>query len=129
MAKIFLWKDNIVYDELWNVAPVIAVLAGDPAVVQDVFGFFIKDREAVGEEICFVYRCRQVEAAKVTGSGGAILAGDRLYFIVALNAVAPDPVGTAGVDSYFCGIAKKDAGASETTVLMAFDGTMYDQTI
>lgn len=129
MAPIFLWKDNVIYDELWDVLPATAVVAGDPAVKQDVFGFYIKDRESVGEEVTFVYRCRQVLAEKKTGTGEAILSGDKLYYIVADQKVSPTPAGTPGVDSYFCGWAKKDAGALEEHVLMNFDGTRYDETL
>ncbi len=128
---IFLWKDDVIYDELWDVIPATAVVTGDPAVKQDVFGFYIKDRESVGEEVVFVYRCRQVLAAKKTGTGEAILSGDRLYYVVADEAVSPNVpgAGVAGTDYMFCGWAKKDAGALETTVLMNFDGTRYDQLV
>ena len=120
---IFLWKDNVIYDELFDVVPATAVVAGDPAVKQDVFGFYVKSRESVGEEVIFIYRCRQVEAAKKTGTGEAILSGDRLYYIVAEQVVSPTVSGAIGTDSYFCGWAKRDAGALEETVLMNFDGT------
>jgi hypothetical protein len=127
----FLWKDNVIYDELWNVEPAAAISAGDAAVVQDVFGFYIKDRESAGEEVCFVYRCRQVEADKAIGTGNDILAGDRLYYVVATGLVQPTPPagGVFGVDYYFCGWAKKDAPASYTTVLMNFDGTRYNENL
>ena len=126
----FFIKDPEIYDELWDVNPATAVAKGDSAVVQDVFGFYIKARVAAGEEIAFVYRGRQVLATKQVGSGEAILAGDRLYYIVATNAVTPNRPGAgAGVTYYYCGTAKKDASANATTVLMRFDGTRYDEVV
>lgn len=126
---IFLWKDNVIYDELWDVLPGTAVEAGDPAVKQDVFGFYVKDRESAGEEVVFIYRCRQVLAAKKVGTGEAILSGDKLYYHTADQKVSPSPSANPGVTSYFCGWAKKDAGALETEVLMNFDGTRYSENI
>ena len=128
----FLAKDVTIYDELWDVhAPLGTERKGNAVVTQDVFGWWVKDAEAVGEEVSFVYRCRQVEAAKMTGTGEAILAGDRLYFYpaVGVRMVSPNRVGTFGVDFYFCGWAKKDAGALDHTVLMNFDGTRWDENI
>ena len=126
---VFQWKDNEIYDELRDIIPATAVSLGDAAVVQDVFGFYINSRLAAGDEITFIYRCRQVEAAKRTGTGEAILAGDKLYYYPATTNVSPTATGTAGTDYYFCGWAKKDATASATTVLMNFDGTRYNEAI
>lgn len=126
----FRWKDNVIYDELWNEIPATAVTVGQAAVVQDTFGFYVKAREAAGEEIAFIYRCRQVEADKLTGTGEAIVHGDRVYAVVAQNFfVTANPVGVAGVDYYYCGTAKKDAAASAEKVLIRFDGTRYDENI
>lgn len=125
----FRWKDNVIYDELWDVAPVAAVTAEDPAVVNDVFGFYITDGAAAAETT-FVYECRQVEADKVTGTGEDIQAGEYVYAVVADSYnVTANPTGTAGTDYYYCGIAKKDAAASATTVLIKFDGTRYTEDI
>jgi len=121
-------KDTVIYDELWDVVPVAAVVKGQAAVVQDVFGFYLV-AAALGVEVCFAYIMRQVEADKRVGTGEDILAGDRLYYIPAEDVVTPTAGTTPGVNSYFCGIAKKDASAAETKVLMNFNGTMYDQTI
>lgn len=127
-------KDDVIYDELWNVTPALAVTKGDAAVVQDVFGFYFfssdpNDVELDAAETTFIYRMRQVLADKATGTGEAILAGDRLYYIVANDNVSPTPVGVAGTNYYFCGWAKKDATAAATTVLMNFDGTRYDEAV
>lgn len=127
---VFLMKDNVIYDELQDIlAPLGTEKKGDPRVAQDVFGFYEKNAESVGEEVTLVYRCRQVLAEKEVGSGFAIKAGDRLYFIVADNKVSPVATGTPGTDSYFCGWAKHDAAALDATVLMNFDGTRYDETL
>jgi hypothetical protein len=123
-------KDNVIYDELWSVlAPLGTELKGEPAVVQDVFGFYMKDAEVVDEEVCFVYRDRQVDADKRTGSGEQILAGDRLYYYPSDRLVSPTAAGTFGVDYYFCGWAKKDAAALDEHVLMNFDGTRWDEDV
>lgn len=122
------WKDNVIYDELRDVLPNggLSVEKGDVEVQQDCAGFWVCDLDA-GVNGTFIYRCRQVRANKRIGTGEAILAGDRLYFVVAEDLVTPTPVGVAGTDSYFVGWAKEDAGADVADVLMNFDGTRYDQ--
>lgn len=121
----FLWKDNVIYDELWDIVVAAAVTSGQAAVIQDVFGFYLYNG-AVGDEVTFIYRCRQVQADKVTGTGEEISAGEEVYFVIAQNAVSANPAGVIGTDYYFCGIAKKDASASEETVLINFWGDEYD---
>jgi hypothetical protein len=121
-------KEVSIYDELEDVEGTTGVVKGDAAVVQDVFGFYAKDLEETGEEIAFIYRCRQVEAQKATGTGQSISAGDRLYYIVATKKVSKTPGSTLhGSSYYFCGWAKRDATANATTVLMNFDGTRYNE--
>jgi hypothetical protein len=124
----FFPKDNVIYDELWNVLPG-AVHKGDYAVVQDVMGFYFFDLETAGDEVTFIYRMRQVEADKKVGTAEAIKAGDKLYYYPALGKVSPTPTGSYGSDYKFCGWAKKDAGAADTTVLMNFDGTRHLENI
>jgi predicted RecA/RadA family phage recombinase len=124
----FEWKDNVIYDELLDVLTATAVDKGDGVVQQDVFGFWVTDL-AAGKTGNLIYRCRQVRANKRVGTGEAIIAGDRLYYIPAEDIVTPNAGTTPGTNSYFCGTAKKDASESELTVLMNFDGTMYDQNI
>jgi hypothetical protein len=127
---MFLAKDVTIYDELWDVeAASASTKKGDSKVVQDVFGFFVKDAEAALEEISFVYRMRQVESDKKVGTGEAILAGDRLYYYPPTDDVSPNKTGTYGTDYYFCGWAKKDAGALDEHVLMNFDGTRYNENL
>jgi predicted RecA/RadA family phage recombinase len=121
----FTLKDPSIYDELEDVEPATAVVAGDAAVVRDVLGFYLKSREETGEEVAFVYRARQVEAAKRTGTGEAIKAGDKLYLDVSEKDVSATKTGA----DYFCGWAKRDAAANDTVVLMNFDGTRYSESI
>jgi len=120
------WKDNQIYDELRDIAPVAAVEKGDVAVRQDVAGFWITDLAATIKG-GFIYRCRQVRVPKRTGTGEAFLAGDRVYYYPAEELASPAAVGTAGTDYYFVGWAKDDAPASASTVLVNWDGTRYDQ--
>jgi hypothetical protein len=129
-------KDNAIYDELWDVEVAAAVTKGQAVVVQDVFGFYFTDVTAQmitdsRNEVAFIYRMRQVEAGKLTGTGEAIIRGDRVYATSGsgFQSVTANPTGTAGTDYYFCGWAKKSAAASATTVLINFDGTRYDENI
>jgi len=130
---VFLQKDNVIYDEMVDKAAPYTVKKGDPKLSQDTFGFYGNDaktnidRTTTPEEVIIIYRCRQVEALKKTGTGEAIVHGDRLYFIVADKKVSPNFSGSAGTDFYFCGWAKEDAGANESTVLMNFDGTRHTE--
>jgi hypothetical protein len=136
---MFLSKDPIIYDDLFDVEAPTGTLKGDGAVVQDVLGFYVKNAESNNEEVAFIYRDRQVESAKRMATGEAILAGDRLY-AYRVNAalpwttpqlmeVSPIATGVAGTDYCFCGWAKRDAGALDAVVLMNFDGTRFDETV
>ena len=127
-------KDVHIYDELLEIYPVAPVTKGQGVVVQDVFGFYIKsltqaEIDASRNEVAFIYRMRQVEAPKITGTGEDIQSGERVYWVVASGAVTANPTGTFGVDYYFCGWAKRDAAANETTVLINFDGTRWNENL
>jgi hypothetical protein len=127
-------KDNNIYDELWDVTVAAAVTKGQAVVRQDVFGFYFTavtadDITNSNNEVAFIYRMRQVLADKATGTGEAIVSGDRLYYYPANDNVSPTATGTAGTDYYFCGWAKKSVAAATTTVLMNFDGTRYDEAV
>lgn len=126
----FLIKDPIIYDELMEYTPAGARTKGQAEIIQDVFAFHFV-AVAANNEATPVYRCRQVRADKLTGTGEAILAGDRLYAIPNQNHfVTPNrPAGTAGTDYIFCGWAKENAGANDSDVLMNFDGTRYDEAV
>jgi hypothetical protein len=127
---IFEPKDTIDYQHVWDAVPGdITIVKGDPAIKQDVFGFWLKDCETITEEVCFIWKMRQVEAEKIVGTGEAILSGDHLYYIVAQKKVSPTISGTFGVDSYYCGTALRDAAASDTVVLMDFDGRRWDENV
>lgn len=122
-------KDNQIYDELWDVVVSgTAVEKGDAAVVGDMFGFYFADG-AIGEEVAFVVKARQVLADKLTGTGEDIAKGDFLYYIVASKKVSKTFQGTRGTNSYWCGWAKKSATESDTTVLMCFDGSRKAEAI
>ena len=130
----FRQKDDHIYDELKDVVVLAAVTTGEAAVRQDCFGFYLYDVTAADiansrNEVTFIYRMRQVLADKATGTGEAIISGDRLYYYPALDTVSPTATGTAGTDYYFCGWAKESASATAITVLMNFDGTRYDEAI
>jgi hypothetical protein len=123
------------YDELLDKTPAAGVTKGTPQQIQDVFGFWFTDavtQNSVIQECAFIYKMNQVLADKVQGTGEAIVSGDDVYAIVAqAHAVSATPPagGVAGVDYYWCGIAKEDAAGSATSVLINFDGTRYDEDI
>jgi hypothetical protein len=139
---MFYPRDHQIYDESYDVQPAAAVLKGQPEQRQDVFGFWLtaskrdrggslilKDNGTLPEQT-FVYKMRQVEADKLTGSGEEINALDRVYAMVAQNHfITANPVGVAGVDYYYCGTAKFNANADDETVLIKFDGTRYNENI
>lgn len=125
----FLMRDNVDYKNLNEVIVAAAVVKGQAVVVQDTFGWYFK-AGAIGDEVIVVFECRQVLATKKTGTGESITSGDKLYYIVADDAVtANDPGSGYGTTCYYCGTAKEDATASETTVLMDFDGTRYAEDV
>lgn len=126
----FILKDNQqqAYDELWDVVPGAIVVKGFAQVVNDVFGFFLKASTSITEEVCFIYHASQVEADKLTGTGESISAGEKVYATLgsSFQSVTANPTGTIGTDYYYCGIAKKDAAATDTTVLIKFIGQSYN---
>ena len=131
---MFYPRDHQIYDESYDIIPAAAVLKGQPAQLRDIFGFWLTATAvAAGAalvEQTFVYRMRQVLADKLTGSGENILAGDRVYTVVAQNFfITANPVGVAGVDYYFCGWAKFDADEDDDEVIINFDGTRWDENI
>jgi hypothetical protein len=113
--------DDHVYDDARDVVPVAAVTLGEVALVQDVVGFYLT-ANAVGVETTFIYRAKQVTATKAAGSGTAITSGQKLYVDVATGIVTN--VYASGL--YFCGWAKEDADDDADTMLMRWDGTLWE---
>lgn len=125
----FLMRDNVDYKGLNDVIVVAAVVKGQAVVKENTFGFYFK-AGAIGDEVIVVYKDRQVLATKKTGTGESITSGDKLYYIVADDAVtANDPGSGYGTTAYYCGTALEDATASATTVLMDFDGVRYAEDV
>lgn len=127
-------KDVHIYDELLEAAPSGAVTKGQAQVREDVFGFWLKSLTAAEialgrDEVTFIYRMRQVEAPKITGTGEEIYSGEKVYWLIGQEVVTANPTGVVGTDYYFCGWAKRNATASETTVLINFDGTRHLENI
>lgn len=125
---MFYPKDTRVYTESYDITTAAAVSKGEPAQLRDVFGFYMISA-LINTLITFVYKMQQVEADKATGSGEAILALERVYYVVATGLVTAHPVGNFGVDYYYCGIAKFDASESAETVIIDFDGTRWDEDV
>jgi hypothetical protein len=131
---MFYTRDHQIYDETYDIIPAGWRTKGQPEQIQDVFGFWLTDSQNIGvgplTEQTYVYRMRQVLANKLTGSGEEIFAGDRVYAVVAQNYfITANPTGTFGVDYYFCGWAKFNAGADDTQVIINFDGTRWDEDV
>ena len=122
---MFKWKDDVIYDELWDIIAGGTIVAGTGAVINDVFGFYLYDG-VIGDEITFVHACRQVEVDKETGTGEDIEAGEAVYYNVATGLATSAPGGAIGTNYYFIGIAKKDADENEGTVLIKFWGDEYN---
>lgn len=114
----FYLKD-IEYDDLRDVAPSGVVTKGTCQLINDVFGFWIKDAYA-GAETTFVYKAKQVLADKVFGTGFGINSGDAVF------------ASAAGVVSkvkdstfvYYVGTAKETVDGDATQVLINFDGSI-----
>ena len=123
---MFYPKDALIYNEARDVVPAALVTKGQSQIRENVFGFYFFSTLAIGDEVTFVYKMRQVLSDKRTGTGEAIVSGDRLYYYPATDDVSPVAIGVLGTDYYFCGWAKENAGADVETVLMNFDGTQYD---
>jgi len=128
----FILKDSQLagYEELWDVIPGAVRSKGFAYVKQDVFGFLMTASGSTTDEVTFIWKARQVEADKLTGTGEGILAGDFVYATVgsSFQIVTANPSGTIGTHYYFCGVAKKDASASDNKVLISFWGDEYNDT-
>lgn len=123
---MFEGKDIAIYNELRGVVPGVAVEKGEPVLHNDVFGFYFNDETDTTKIVTIVYRMRQVLADKSEGSGEEIEVGERVYYFPATELVSSNPGTTVGTDYYFCGWAKKAAGANDSTVLIDFDGSLYN---
>lgn len=131
----FILKDDQMqsYSELWDYDPGAARTKGFGEVIQDVFAFHMRAVELKADGVTFqeatpLYKAEQVLANKTTGTGNAITAGQFVYATLASNfqTVTATPTGTIGTDYYFVGVAKKNALANATTVLIKFWGDEYN---
>lgn len=98
--------------------------SGTIGLVNDVYGFNLVaiDVSVEGGEV-FVYKCPIVTIDKKTGTGESISKGERVY---------GDPndeykvSATKGAGYVFLGWAEEDAAASDTTVVINYDGTLHE---
>jgi hypothetical protein len=121
------------YSELDGITVNAAVTQGFGILIQDVFGFYFtaitaQDITDSRNEVCHIYRMEQVLVDKLTGTGEAIAAGQKVYATLASNfqSVTANPTGVIGTDYYFVGVAKRAAGANASTVLIKFWGDEYN---
>lgn len=126
----FILKDDQMpaYEEFWDVVPGAVRAKGFGYVLNDVFGFLMVAALAVTDEVTYIWKARQVEADKLTGTGEAITSGEKVYATLASNfqQVTASPTGVIGTDYYFVGIAKKDSAAGNDKVLISFWGDEYN---
>ena len=122
----FIGKDNQIYDELRGVLPGVAVTKGQAVLHNDVFGFYFVTETDITKPVVIVYKMRQVLADKAVGTAEAIEEGERVYYFPATDTVSANPGTAIGVDYYYCGTCKKAATGSATTVLIRFDGELWD---
>jgi len=97
------------------------VTKGDVVQQQEVYGFYIMD-QAVAERtiVTVVQEAWQVLADKETGIGETITKGDWVYLDPTNARVSATKVGLYTV---WCGWAIESAGASDSDVLIRFNGT------
>jgi hypothetical protein len=124
------------YEDLWAEEVLADVVKGQPVLINDTFCFYMTGGYAAvagvreADRVTPIWRCKQVLADKVTGSGNDIQRGERVYYIVAgANAglvTANLPAGVIGTDYYYCGIAKETTDEDDEQVWMSFDGSSYD---
>jgi hypothetical protein len=122
------------YNELGGMATATAVTKGEVAIVQDRMCFHLYGKTAAqisegNADITPIYKMRQVNARKRTGTGQEFAAGDNVYYYPSDQRVSPAAIGIAGTDYYWCGTVKRAATASEETVLIEYDGTRYTEDI
>lgn len=132
---MLIWEDGEIYDELLDDYPTMTANTGKglSCIIEDVLSFYLVNRLISGENIVPAYRCRQVKADKMVGSGEDIRHGQRVYAYRKNTAlpwttpqdmwVSHNRVGTVGTNYMFCGWAKEDADEDDTTVEINFDGT------
>jgi hypothetical protein len=115
------------YDELWDYVSPVARAKGFAEVIRDVFCFHMRAVAANGEATP-IHHCTQVRVDKVEGTGEAIQSGDNVYATLASNfqSVSANPAGVIGTDYYFVGVAKKNAAANASDVLIKFWGDEYN---
>lgn len=97
------------------------VTKGDVVNQQDVYGFYIMDQDYTERtEVTVVQESWQVLADKETGTGQTIAKGDWVYLDPTNARVSATK---AGLYTVWCGWAIESASASDSDVLIRFDGT------
>ena len=94
-----------------------SINAGEFAAVEDCYALAYETAVA-GVTINYVYRGKQVELPKSTGTGLSFTAGDTCWLDTGTLVVSK----TQGTGDVNVGTARKDAGISDTHVLADFDG-------
>jgi len=126
--------DLNIYNEISGATATSAVVKGAGEVIQNRFCFHLMGKTAAqiadgDTDLTPIYKMRQVNARKRTGTGETFAGGDNVYYYPSDSRVSSTATGTAGSDYYYCGTCKKPAAASDLVVLMEFDGTRYTEDI
>jgi predicted RecA/RadA family phage recombinase len=118
MANMYLRDEE--YCALNDVTLSGTVTKGEIAAIGDTYGFYMTDG-VNGDEVAFVYKAKQALVSKLSGTGETITSGERVWYSSSDGKVD----GTkAGNYSIYFGTALVDAAATDTTVLIEFDGTL-----
>jgi len=93
-----------------------AVLEGAMAVVENCVGVYAS-KGAIGDVVSFIYWAEWLTLPKTAGTGITFAAGDKVYYDSVAAAVTNVSSGNT-----FCGIARKAALFSDTSLDMELDG-------
>lgn len=122
---MFYMADNHDYLPLRDyVVPAGGVVKGELIHRQNCYCFVHNDADE-DDEVVIVAKCERVRADKATGTGNAIISGDKLYWNAATDTVSP----TNGGADIFVGWAVENAGTAEEDVLMNFDGRLNEDVV
>jgi len=105
------------FDSFDYTVPAGGVVAGGMDKIQDTVVVFAETK-AVGEVVAAIYKAEAILLPKI--SGAAIVQGEKVYYNDFVNKVCADT--TSG--NTLCGRCKEAAGATETEVLVIFNGAV-----
>lgn len=119
-----IYLRDLVYDHILVDDIASDITKGAVALVNDIYVFYPEAVDVSEDDTSIaITKAKQAKADKKTGTGESINAGERVY---------GDPADSYKVSATkssgfkYLGIAKEDASASDTDVLIEYDGTLSD---